>query len=196
MALLGKFTHRKTHEAHRPWPRADVADEGWQQAIEALAGGQCTLLGLWGDTPQVQMALLDETTGQVVVLSYTCKAGKYPSVAVRHPPAIEFERAIHDLFGLQAIGSPDTRTWLDLGFWGVTQPLGKNRPAKKPEPYEFLPVEGDGLHQIAVGPVHAGIIEPGHFRFTANGEHVVRLEQRLGWAHKGIESFNGWGDAR
>ncbi len=189
MALLGKFTHRKTHEAHRPWPRADVADEGWQQAIEALAGGQCTLLGLWGDTPQVQMALLDETTGQVVVLSYTCKAGKYPSVAVRHPPAIRFERAIHDLFGLQAIGSPDTRTWLDLGFWDVTQPLGKNRPAKKPEPYEFLPVEGDGLHQIAVGPVHAGIIEPGHFRFTANGEHVVRLEQRLGWAHKGIESL-------
>jgi Ni,Fe-hydrogenase III large subunit len=52
-----------------------------------------------------------------------------------------------------------------------------------------LPVEGEGLHQIPVGPVHAGIIEPGHFRFTANGEHVVRLEQRLGWVHKGIESL-------
>jgi Ni,Fe-hydrogenase III large subunit len=50
-------------------------------------------------------------------------------------------------------------------------------------------VEGEGLHQIPVGPVHAGIIEPGHFRFTANGEHVVRLEQRLGWVHKGIESL-------
>ncbi len=189
MTLLGRFTHRKTHESHRPWPRADVADEGWQQAIEALASGKCTLLGLWGDIPQVQMALLDETAGQIVVLSYTCKAGKYPSVAARHPPAIRFERAIHDLFGLQATGSPDTRTWLDLGFWDVAQPLGKDRPAKKPEAYEFLPVEGDGLHQIAVGPVHAGIIEPGHFRFTANGEHVVRLEQRLGWVHKGIESL-------
>jgi Ni,Fe-hydrogenase III large subunit len=54
-------------------------------------------------------------------------------------------------------------------------------------PYKFLPVEGEGLHQIPVGPVHAGIIEPGHFRFTANGEHIVRLEQRLGWVHKGIE---------
>ena len=53
--------------------------------------------------------------------------------------------------------------------------------------YEFLPVEGEGLHQIPVGPVHAGIIEPGHFRFTANGETVVRLEERLGYVHKGVE---------
>jgi Ni,Fe-hydrogenase III large subunit len=56
-------------------------------------------------------------------------------------------------------------------------------------PYTFLPTEGEGLHQIPVGPVHAGIIEPGHFRFTANGEHVVRLEQRLGYVHKVIESL-------
>ncbi len=189
MALLNQIAHRKTHEGHRPWPRLDVAEEGWQQAIDLLASGQCTLLGLWGDAPQVHLALLDETAGDVVVLSYTCKAGKYPSVAARHPPAVRFERAIHDLFGLQAAGSPDMRTWLDLGFWDVAHPLGKSRPAEKPAPYEFLPVEGEGLHQIAVGPVHAGIIEPGHFRFTANGEHVVRLEQRLGWVHKGIESL-------
>jgi len=57
------------------------------------------------------------------------------------------------------------------------------------EPYPFLPSEGGGFHQIPVGPVHAGIIEPGHFRFTANGETVVRLEQRLGYAHKGVESL-------
>ena len=56
-------------------------------------------------------------------------------------------------------------------------------------PYRFLPVEGESLHQIPVGPVHAGIIEPGHFRFTANGEAVVRLEERLGYVHKGIESL-------
>ena len=55
--------------------------------------------------------------------------------------------------------------------------------------YAFLPAEGEGLHQIPVGPVHAGIIEPGHFRFTANGETVVRLEERLGYAHKGIEAL-------
>jgi Ni,Fe-hydrogenase III large subunit len=55
--------------------------------------------------------------------------------------------------------------------------------------YPFLPAEGESLHQIPVGPVHAGIIEPGHFRFTANGETVVRLEERLGYVHKGIESL-------
>ena len=52
-------------------------------------------------------------------------------------------------------------------------------------------MEGEGLHQIPVGPVHAGMIEPGHFRFTANGEHVVRLEQRFGYVHKGIEVRDG-----
>jgi Ni,Fe-hydrogenase III large subunit len=96
---------------------------------------------------------------------------------------------MRSLFGLDATGSPDTRSWLDLGFWDVRYPLGKQEPAQPPGPYAFLPVEGENLHQIPVGPVHAGIIEPGHFRFTANGEHVVRLEQRLGYVHKGIESL-------
>jgi Ni,Fe-hydrogenase III large subunit len=72
----------------------------------------------------------------------------------------------------------------------VTHPLGKARKTRGAQaPYAFLPAEGEGLHQIPVGPVHAGIIEPGHFRFTANGETVVRLEQRLGYVHKGIESL-------
>ncbi len=62
-------------------------------------------------------------------------------------------------------------------------------PCRKRLPTAFCPAEGDGLHQIAVGPVHAGTIEPGHFRFTASGETVVRLEQRLGYAHKGIEGL-------
>src|SRR5207245_7518842 len=72
----------------------------------------------------------------------------------------------------------------------VQCPLGHGREASQPRaPYAFLPVAGESLHQIPVGPVHAGIIEPGHFRFTANGETVVRLEQRLGYVHKGIEAL-------
>ena len=189
MARLASITHRETAKRHRPWPRVTVTDDGWRQAIDLLADGSCTLLGLWGDTPEIHMALLDETSSDVAVFSYDCKSGKYPSVAARHPPAIRLERAIRDLFGLEAVGTPDPRPWLDLGFWNVRHPLGKKATAHKPTPYKFLPVEGEGLHQIPVGPVHAGIIEPGHFRFTANGEHVVRLEQRLGWVHKGIESL-------
>jgi Ni,Fe-hydrogenase III large subunit len=189
MALLDNIAHREAAKAHRPWPRVIVADDGWRQAIDLLADGHCSLLGLWGDAPEVHMALLDETSGDVAVISFVCKSGRYPSVAARHPPAIRLERAICDLFGLEAVDTPDPRPWLDLGFWNVRHPLGNKGPGGKPTPYKFLPAEGEGLHQIPVGPVHAGIIEPGHFRFTANGEHVVRLEQRLGWVHKGIESL-------
>jgi Ni,Fe-hydrogenase III large subunit len=189
MALLDNITHREKAKQHRPWPRAIVTDDGWRQAIDQLAAGRCTLLGLWGDAPVVHMALLAGDFRDIAVISYTCKDGAYPSVAARHPPAIRLERAIRDLYGLNATDAPDARTWLDLGFWKVRHPLGKATPARKQQAYQFLPTEGEGLHQIPVGPVHAGIIEPGHFRFTANGEHVVRLEQRLGYVHKGIESL-------
>lgn len=189
MALLDLIPHQETVEWHRPWPRVAVTDAGWDAAIDLLAAGEATLLGLWGDAGQVHMALLG-ADADVAVLTYTCKDNAYPSVGARHAPGIRLERAVHSLFGLEAIGAPDTRPWLDLGFWDVAHPLGNRVPApNKPAPYVFLPAEGEGLHQIPVGPVHAGIIEPGHFRFTANGEHVVRLEQRLGYAHKGIESL-------
>jgi Ni,Fe-hydrogenase III large subunit len=159
--------------------RTAVNEQGWGEAIDRLAGGSVTLLGLWGDAPNVHMALLDESAGNIAVLTYACAGGKYPSVGAKHAPALRLERAIRDLFKLDAVGSPDTRPWLDHGVWDGGQRT----------PYTFLPTEGEGLHQIPVGPVHAGIIEPGHFRFTANGEHVVRLEQRLGYVHKGIESL-------
>jgi Ni,Fe-hydrogenase III large subunit/Ni,Fe-hydrogenase III component G len=190
MALLDHIPYLETAKQHRPWPRVTVADAGWNAAIDRLAAGQCTLLGLWADAggAQVHMALLG-IDAEILVVTYTCRDGTYPSVGDRHAPAIRLERAIRSLFGLEAAGLPDTRPWLDLGFWDVAHPLGKREPAGEPEPYVFLPAEGEGLHQIAVGPVHAGIIEPGHFRFTVNGEHVVRLEQRFGFVHKGIESL-------
>jgi Ni,Fe-hydrogenase III large subunit len=136
------------------------------------------------------MATLDEASGEIAVLTIECPRGHYPSVGALHPPAIRLERALRDLFGLEPAGLPDMRPWLDLGCWGVAHPLGARREASaQPAPYSFLPTEGESLHQIPVGPVHAGIIEPGHFRFTANGETVVRLEERLGYVHKGIESL-------
>ena len=144
-----------------------------------LAAGELTLLSLWGEPGRVHMAVLGPDDPPVTVLSLDCPDGHYPSVGRVHPPAIRLERAMRDLFGLDPVGLPDTRPWLDHGRWGDDAP-----PA-----YAFLPVEGDSLHQIPVGPVHAGIIEPGHFRFTADGETVVRLEQRLGYVHKGIDAL-------
>ncbi|HMK80476.1 MAG TPA: NADH-quinone oxidoreductase subunit C [Xanthobacteraceae bacterium] len=188
MAPLDLIPVRERAEAHRPWARALVDNEGWGAAIDRLESGDLTLVGLWGDAGAVHLAVLD-AAAEIAVLTYHCVHGSYPSVGARHPPALRLERAIHDLFGLKAAGAPDTRPWLDLGFWDVAHPLGHAIPAPPHAPYAFLPAEGEALHQIPVGPVHAGIIEPGHFRFSANGETVVRLEQRLGYVHKGIEAL-------
>jgi Ni,Fe-hydrogenase III large subunit len=175
---------------HGPWPRRLVDAEGWSALIEQLAEGRWTLAGLWGDIGAVHMALLDAGRGELAVASLACPTGSFPSVARHHPPAHRLERAIRDLFGLEPAGAPDDRPWLDHGRWLVRHPLGaRTEAAGGGEPYVFLTAEGEGLHQIAVGPVHAGIIEPGHFRFTANGETVVRLEERLGYTHKGVESL-------
>ena len=113
------------------------------------------------------MALLDEPASDIAVISYNCKSG-----------TLSWERAIRQPCGWNARSgislelngnASDIRPWLDFGFWDVKHPLGERAVGAAP-PYDFLPAEGENLHQIAVGPVHAGIIEPGHFRFTANGE--------------------------
>ncbi len=173
---------------HRPWPRIVVGKDDWLAAIDHLVDGRATLLGLWGDKQAVHMALLDAAATEIIVL--TIEGPDFPSVARLHAPAIRLERAIRDLWGLEPVGLQDARPWLDHGAWGLRQPLGSHQRFRAGAPaYDFLPVDGEGLHQIPVGPVHAGIIEPGHFRFTANGEAVARLEERLGYVHKGIESL-------
>ena len=177
-------------ESHRPWPRAIVSPGAWKSASLQLAEGRLVLLGLWGDAGAVHMALLSEAPLNVGVITLESTDGAFPSVGAIHPPAIRLERTIRDLNGLVPIGLPDQRPWLDHGRWGVKHPLEASAQAPPTsERYTFLPSEGENLHQIPVGPVHAGIIEPGHFRFTASGETVVRLEQHLGYVHKGIESL-------
>ena len=188
-ALIEQFEGKRI-EGHGPWPRLAVNEEGWRFATGQLSAGHWTLLGLWGDAPAVHMAVLDERQREIAVITIQCPGGRFPSVGALHPPAIRLERALRDLYGIEPVGLPDVRPWLDLGFWDVQHPLGERRAAPPTRaPYAFLPTEGESLHQIPVGPVHAGIIEPGHFRFTANGETVVRLEQRLGYVHKGIEAL-------
>ncbi len=189
-ALFAAIEPGRAIANHRPWPRRVVDSDLWQSLAQRIAEGRWTLFGLWGDKGAVHMAILDETAHQIAVVTYECLEGNFPSVGRLHPPAIRPERAIRDLFGLEPVGLPDPRPWLDHGHWGLRHPLGRQRESlQSASPYEFLASEGDGLHQIPVGPVHAGIIEPGHFRFTASGETVVRLEERLGYVHKGLESM-------
>ncbi|RMD91800.1 MAG: hydrogenase expression protein HypE, partial [Alphaproteobacteria bacterium] len=171
----------------RPMPVSEVSAAGWTALGESLAEGDLTLLDLWGEKGGAAMALHDAAARRVAVARVKARKGAIPSIGRLHAPAQRLERAAADLFGLTFSDSPDERPWLDHGRWEIAHPLGKATPRSGEQRYPFLPVEGESLHQVPVGPVHAGIIEPGHFRFTAQGETVVRLEERLGYVHKGVE---------
>ncbi len=164
----------------RPWPRAIIDRDAWTFAAGELASGRWSLCALWGEPRAAHMALRDETSDEIGIFTLPCPDNRFPSVGRVHAPAIRLERAMQDLWALTPESAPDARPWLDHGKWGdAARAAARN--------YAFLKAEGDDLHQVAVGPVHAGTIEPGHFRFTASGETVVRLEMRLGYAHKGVE---------
>jgi Ni,Fe-hydrogenase III large subunit len=175
---------------HRPWPRYEIDAAAWEAIGAVLGSGQGDLIALWGEPGAVHLALRSPRQSPAIA-SLAVRDNAFPSIGRYHPPAIRLERAIADLYGYTVSGAPDVRPWLDHGAWGVRAPLGAREAAalRDPADYEFQPVRGEGLHQIPVGPVHAGIIEPGHFRFTANGETVARLEARLGYVHKGIDGL-------
>ncbi|BBL71419.1 NADH-quinone oxidoreductase subunit C [Methylogaea oryzae] len=121
-----------------------------------------------------------------------------PSQAAYYVAADRPERHMQDLFGIRFSGHPDGRRWTRHQAWGEgsfplrkAYPLAGTPPEQTPPDsgYPFLKAQGHGVYEIPVGPVHAGIIEPGHFRFQAVGEMVLNLEERLGYVHKGIEKL-------
>lgn len=180
------WTRSRDFRAH-PFTATRVDAREWTALAHALAAGRFTLMSLWAEEAAVCMALHDAEARRVAVARLDGLSGSFPSVGLHHAPAQRLERAAADLFGYAPEGAADARPWLDHGRWGVTHPMGAAAPGAAPAPYAFLPIEGVSLHQVPVGPVHAGIIEPGHFRFSAQGETVVRLEERLGYKHKGID---------
>lgn len=114
-------------------------------------------------------------------------------------PALYFEREVGEMFGVEFSNSPDHRPLL-LHYQHLAPPMlrGVQTPTPERLPFAFVPVEGEGVYEIPAGPVHAGVIEPGHFRFQAMGEEILNLEVRLGYTHKGTERlFQGrdprWG---
>jgi Ni,Fe-hydrogenase III component G len=148
-------------EGHRPWPRVVVDEEVWRQAILGIAAGEATLFGLWSDGEAVHLALAAQATTNLLVVSLQCAERRFPSVACTHWPALRLERTIRDLHGLEPDGCPDERPWLDHGRWGLRHPLGQRQAAcDAGDAYAFHTAEGPPLHQIPVGPVHAGIIGP------------------------------------
>jgi Ni,Fe-hydrogenase III large subunit/Ni,Fe-hydrogenase III component G len=117
----------------------------------------------------------------------------FTTITRKFVSACRFERQMNSLMGVVPEGNPDLRPWIKFEDWPEDAwPLRKSfdhrsRMPRVPGQYRWIRTEGEGVYEIPVGPVHAGIIEPGHFRFQAMGEDVLNLEERLGYVHKGIE---------
>ena len=181
--------------------RAGVDASQWHAAAQTVAASGGRLVALWGTDrgqeaqPALAVAAAYAANGGLFWLELALDAVRphYPDLAGFFPCAGRMQRAAADLLGLVADGAEDRRPWLNHGAWGpdhlpLRQGAADRPPAPQPlQDYAFVRVEGDGVHEIPVGPVHAGIIEPGHFRFSVVGEKVLRLEERLGYTHKGIE---------
>jgi len=181
-----------------PAVRVEVSGAELLLASRAAADEGARLAGVWASDERDRgrglrlWVLLQDATGLTLVEHAVPGDGQFPSLAGVYPAAVRMERAAFDLVGVVSDGD-DRRRWLRHACWADGQfPLRRDFAAAAPDEdvgdaYPFVRVEGDGVHEIAVGPVHAGIIEPGHFRFQVVGEKVLRLEERLGYVHKGVE---------
>jgi Ni,Fe-hydrogenase III large subunit len=172
-----------------------VDAEGWREAAQEVAAAGGRLIALWaGADGGCRLHAAFATGPGVLVLSLPIAAPAYPGIDDMFPSASRLQRAVADLSGLRST-DPDGRPWLRHAAWpaeyrplaDAARPAPAQADALPVDAYAFVRVEGDGVHEIPVGPVHAGIIEPGHFRFSIVGEKVLRLEERLGYVHKGIE---------
>ena len=170
----------------------------WTGMADSMKAGGAGLLALWATDDRdrdgrfrLHAAYL--LPGELVLVEHALSPGatSYPGLDALFPVADRLQRGVADLLGLRAEGG-DERGWLRHGGWPEEFfPLRRDSPAAArfpvvSVPYPFVAVAGDGVHEIPVGPVHAGTIEPGNFRFSVVGEKVLRLEERLGYTHKGV----------
>ena len=145
----------------------------------------------------LRYAFADRDAGRLLTLELPVDPdpGVFPSISATVHAAALYEREIQDLFGLRPEGHPDPKRLVHHSHWPMGEyplrrdvPLGHKPPRVQLE-NSFQRVDGDGVFEIPVGPVHAGIIEPGHFRFSVAGEPIVHLEAQLYYTHRGIEKL-------
>jgi Ni,Fe-hydrogenase III large subunit/Ni,Fe-hydrogenase III component G len=172
----------------------------WRRVADQAHAAGGRLVALWGSDESergqafaVHAALGIDAGLLWLTLPVDGRPPEFPDLAQIFPAANRMQRAVYDLLGVRASDTRDPRRWLRHGAWPAEVfPLRKSADGAASYPnagddYAFVQVEGEGVHEIPVGPVHAGTIEPGHFRFSIVGERTLRLEQRLGYKHKGIE---------
>lgn len=126
------------------------------------------------DKIKIIAVLADDEKGEFIVSSTLINKNvkEYDSITKENPMYHMFERELYEQFGIMPKGHP----WL--------KPVRKNQ-----DEYKFFDMAGEQIHQVAVGPIHAGVIEPGHFRFLCEGERVYNLEIMLGYQHRGVEDL-------
>jgi Ni,Fe-hydrogenase III large subunit len=173
-----------------PW--RDVPHLGlqaFQDALAAAAERELRVASLFAlrrgpaGTAELFAVVADDQQG-LLLLGATVLAGTaFPALTPRCPQVHLFEREIHEQYGLRPEGHP----WLKPVRFA--RPFGADSDAPPPVVgvADFYAIDGEAVHEVAVGPVHAGVIEPGHFRFQCHGEHVFHLEISLGYQHRGIE---------
>lgn len=174
-----------------------VQKERFAEAARALKMAYAFLAAEWvtEETPWLGIFACYRWGSEYVIVKTvtTMDDPTFPSLTKKYLAAYRFERRMHSLMGVIPEGHPDLRPWIKFEDWpGDAWPLRKAFDASRPLPrvegeYLWARAEGEGVYEIPVGPVHAGIIEPGHFRFQAVGEQIINLEERLGYVHKGIE---------
>ena len=149
-----------------------------------------------GDTLRVVYLFLAGDPDRRIELEVTLPVDdpRIPTLASLSFPASRFEREMHDLFGIVPVGHPQPRRLVrhahwPAGWYPMRHDAGPPPPFTETEPYPFVEVEGDGVYEIPVGPVHAGIIEPGHFRLSVVGESILKLKARLWFTHRGVEKL-------
>ena len=196
MSLSRWMSRATTAQAGAAISQLVVEPNEWRDLAQDIAADGGRLLALWGTNRVGQCDTLHAVaiaTPRVFLITVPITDGNrpYPGVEDVFPSASRMQRAVFDLCGLRSTDR-DIRPWLRHAAWPADAlPLATDTMPTPPslpiDDYAFVRVEGDGVHEIPVGPVHAGIIEPGHFRFSVVGEKVLRLEERLGYVHKGIE---------
>ena len=179
-----------------------IESHHWQQFAELAKQQNLRWVAGWAEHIEDRFLINTcfESQGIYVLLRTIVDVAKpeLPSQASVYPAANRSERHTQDMFGIHFTGHPDQRRWTRHQAWAKhSHPLRRDFPVQgEPEAitppdrdYPFVKAHGAGVYEIPVGPVHAGIIEPGHFRFLAVGELILNLEERLGYVHKGIEKI-------
>jgi Ni,Fe-hydrogenase III large subunit/Ni,Fe-hydrogenase III component G len=185
--------------------KAAVVRESFAEVVTLLANGHNLPLSLvyatdertTDNTFKVHALIALDAEHEWVLLSTAVPADdpRYPSLTATVMAAHWYERYLHDMFGIVPEGHPDLRRLVSHenvpnGTYPLRKDFAWNRKMDHAnEPYPMGHVEGEGIYEIPVGPIHAGIIEPGHFRFNVAGERILTLEGKLFFTHKGVEKL-------